>query len=194
MSPPRCPGQDTRYWTADDAFDIKCPHCGHEMEFFNVGGLRKADSLVREVIQNSLDARLPGQGTIRVRFTFGEDGNSDGKYYDGLISHLKSCDLLPPKYHSMQESLPSMQEAIPFLTIEDFGTSGLDGPTDPDGGTYAVGDTAGYLLYGHDRTGDATAGPAVNYVSIKTAKYFYTCEADGTIHQWDAVGGTEYTD
>lgn len=30
----KCPGQDMRYWTADDACEIDCPHCGEEMEFF----------------------------------------------------------------------------------------------------------------------------------------------------------------
>jgi len=34
MTGPRCPGQDTRHWTPDDIFEIHCPHCGHEMEFF----------------------------------------------------------------------------------------------------------------------------------------------------------------
>jgi ribosomal protein S27E len=30
----KCPGQDTRYWSATDVFDIKCPECGHDIEFF----------------------------------------------------------------------------------------------------------------------------------------------------------------
>ncbi|MDW7740137.1 MAG: hypothetical protein SCJ97_08805 [Bacillota bacterium] len=30
----KCPGQDMRYWTADDVHEIKCPQCGELIEFF----------------------------------------------------------------------------------------------------------------------------------------------------------------
>jgi Zn ribbon nucleic-acid-binding protein len=30
----KCPGQDTRYWKEGDIYLIKCPNCGHEIEFF----------------------------------------------------------------------------------------------------------------------------------------------------------------
>ncbi len=30
----KCPGQDTRYWTADDVHEEKCPKCGEMLEFF----------------------------------------------------------------------------------------------------------------------------------------------------------------
>ncbi len=30
----KCPGQDMRYWTADDVYEEKCPECGNEIEFF----------------------------------------------------------------------------------------------------------------------------------------------------------------
>ena len=29
----KCPGQDMRYWTADDACEIACPECGEMIEF-----------------------------------------------------------------------------------------------------------------------------------------------------------------
>lgn len=81
-------------------------------------------------------------------------------------------------------------DAFPDTTSD---WSDTDKLTDPTGVTYATGDKAGYLLYGHDRTAtghDQTA--LVNYVSMKTTKYFYTCDIDGTIHQYDVAGGTEY--
>ncbi|MCP4605982.1 MAG: hypothetical protein GY847_36630 [Proteobacteria bacterium] len=34
MNRPRCPGKDMRYWTPDDIFEVICPYCGDEMEFF----------------------------------------------------------------------------------------------------------------------------------------------------------------
>lgn len=30
----KCPGQDMRYWTADDVYEEKCPNCGELIEFF----------------------------------------------------------------------------------------------------------------------------------------------------------------
>ncbi len=30
----KCPGQDMRYWTADDVHEEKCPQCGETIEFF----------------------------------------------------------------------------------------------------------------------------------------------------------------
>jgi len=30
----KCPGQDTRYWRPGAIFEVKCPRCGNEVEFF----------------------------------------------------------------------------------------------------------------------------------------------------------------
>ncbi len=30
----KCPGQDMRYWTADDVYEEECPQCGELIEFF----------------------------------------------------------------------------------------------------------------------------------------------------------------
>ncbi|MBI4186986.1 MAG: toll/interleukin-1 receptor domain-containing protein [Chloroflexi bacterium] len=55
---------------------------------------------------------------------------------------------------------------------------------------------AGYVLYAHDKIGaDTTTFERVNYVTEAKARYYYTCEADGTIRQFsDAAMTTEYTD
>ena len=31
---PGCPGRDRSSWTADDIFDVACPFCGTQTEFF----------------------------------------------------------------------------------------------------------------------------------------------------------------
>ena len=36
----RCPGQDTRYWKPEDVFDVPCPVCDTEVEFFKTDGQR----------------------------------------------------------------------------------------------------------------------------------------------------------
>jgi len=63
----------------------------------------------------------------------------------------------------------------------------------------------GYLLYGNqlvtDVDGDGTYDAAddsinsVNYVTMTETKYYYTCEVDGTVRQWDGsdvATATEY--
>lgn len=34
MTPTRCPGQDPMFMTARDVAEVKCPHCGHVVEFW----------------------------------------------------------------------------------------------------------------------------------------------------------------
>jgi len=72
--------------------------------------------------------------------------------------------------------------------------------TDPEGYTYAATDANGYVLYTHDITGSDAGGPNpsqedVSYITLNATKFYYTCEADGTVRQWsDAALTTEYTD
>lgn len=99
-------------------------------EFFNAQ--KDATSIVRESIQNSLDAKAnteDKQSCVRLVYRFIEikkemllthleaDGNSN------LLDHCASHDL---KKHRV-ENLP---EKIKCLVIEDFGTTGLTGPLD----------------------------------------------------------------
>ena len=37
----KCPGQDTRYWKPGDIFDVRCPGCGRDVEFFRDDAERK---------------------------------------------------------------------------------------------------------------------------------------------------------
>jgi hypothetical protein len=98
-----------------------------EGEFFTPEGL--ADSLVRESIQNSLDARIPDE-TVQVRFHFSGKSNAlssdrGGQYLGNLWPHLRTIE-------GGRDNLPSENDAMPFLVIEDFGTRGLCGSTDQD--------------------------------------------------------------
>src|SRR5258708_15102939 len=112
-----------------------------EAEFFTGEGETeeshgRTDSLVREVLQNSLDASLRN-GPVRVRFAF--SGKSDAlsaqrssEYLSGLVEHL---DALGNVIVNRKNGVPE----IPFIAIEDFGTKGLTGDprltTDPAPGT-----------------------------------------------------------
>ncbi|MBT9147253.1 MAG: hypothetical protein DDT32_01006 [Syntrophomonadaceae bacterium] len=91
-----------------------------ETEFFRPP--KPSEALVREIIQNSLDAKRNDEPWSQVRFTFGsvKRGEID-EYLDGLIPHLAACEF----------NLPDLtrEASLHFLTIEDFGTTGLDGAT-----------------------------------------------------------------
>ena len=94
-------------------------------EFFKAQDL--ADALVRESIQNSLDARLPrSRSPVRVRFRFAAGrhalvAEAVREYFDGLEPHLNA---VAKTIHSV---LPRQDESVPYLLIEDFGTRGLTG-------------------------------------------------------------------
>ena len=101
-----------------------------ESEFFSTEHLDSvADALVRESIQNSLDAGLPGQA-VRVAFRlFSQTSNSNGAnahYLNELRPHLNAEQngIINP---------PSLDTPVSFLVIEDYGTRGLEGdPTQDD--------------------------------------------------------------
>ena len=57
MDRPRCPGQDTRYWKPEDIFEVACPSCGAEIEFWK-------DEPIRQCSACSMEVRNP-------RFDFG---------------------------------------------------------------------------------------------------------------------------
>ncbi len=65
--------------------------------------------------------------------------------------------------------------------------------TDPLGYAYEVTtDKDGYILFGHDITGGAAAGPNpsqtdVNYVATQTTSYWYSVDASGTVTQSDTA-------
>lgn len=99
--------------------------------------------LVREAVQNSLDARR-GSEPVRVRFVFsGEEQALDperaGRYLRGLEPHIRA---LSERAHgdghsptdsqeaaAITEALALLDQPMTYLAIEDFGTTGLSGDT-----------------------------------------------------------------
>ena len=95
-------------------------------DYFNTAALDSySDALVREAIQNSLDAKAnDSDGPVRVRITF--PGDSDfpsaedaAPYLDSLWSHIRATNVIA--------EIPNINEKVPFLLFEDFGTRGLAG-------------------------------------------------------------------
>ena len=98
-----------------------------EGEFFTTEAIGSiTDALVRESIQNSLDAARSDE-PVTVRFSFfsrpnpGYDaGIVSKRYIDGLSPHLQAK-------HAGLQDIPSAAEPINYLLIEDYGTRGLQG-------------------------------------------------------------------
>jgi len=90
----------------------------HETEFFRL--TNPAEAVTREFIQNALDERAPNEAVVKVRVYFGRVCCREiAPFLDGLGSHLSACGISPPQ---------STAE-VRYLTIEDAGTTGLDGET-----------------------------------------------------------------
>ena len=82
-----------------------------------------ADALVRETIQNSLDASEDSNANVHVRFTLIDKNQGLDKewvkgLFEGLFPHFDKTEV---PYDSVDFENPSI------LTIEDFGTTGLTG-------------------------------------------------------------------
>jgi hypothetical protein len=96
-----------------------------EREFFINNQTDRSSALVRETIQNSLDARREDAGAVTVKFAFYEGGlflrpDVMDRYLDGLVPHLRALEA--------ELNLDEVDFATPrFLTVEDFGTHGLRG-------------------------------------------------------------------
>ncbi len=81
----------------------------------------------------------------------------------------------------------NVAEGFPDIvtTVAEKGYTGLGIPKD------------GYVLYEYDRisTDDTTQSESVNYIGVLTTQYYYTCETDGTVRQFDGpdvATATEY--
>ncbi len=98
-----------------------------EGEFFTTEAIGSiTDALVRESIQNSLDA-AQGDGPVTIGFSFaaGPGRSSDPQsviktYLETLTPHLEAR-------HAGLEQLPSTAENLEHILIEDYGTLGLQG-------------------------------------------------------------------
>ncbi|MGD9713373.1 MAG: hypothetical protein AB7V46_15085, partial [Thermomicrobiales bacterium] len=83
-----------------------------------------AEALVRESVQNSLDATPPGSST-RVRFRVIRKLSREAR-----IQALKWVEELEPHVAAPGNGLPKdrqMTQPEPIIVIEDFGTRGLTG-------------------------------------------------------------------
>src|SRR5262245_45744788 len=99
-----------------------------------------AERLLREAGQNTLDAARDG-GKARLVLTRLTIAPSAWKrYFAALWPHLEA-------QRELRESLPNPLEPIPCLLVEDFGTTGLTGPLEPDNRRAPIEDEKGHRLF-----------------------------------------------
>jgi hypothetical protein len=92
-------------------------------EFFSQQDV--ADRLVRESGQNTIDATLEGQHA-RLVFSLTEAPAAAWRgFFATLWPHLEAQP-------ELREKLPDPAAPIPCLVVEDFGTTGLTGPLEPE--------------------------------------------------------------
>lgn len=51
----QCPGQDSRYWNSAAIFEVRCEHCGHEVEFFKDDSTRTCKSCGHRILNPTID-------------------------------------------------------------------------------------------------------------------------------------------
>lgn len=112
-----------------------------QREFFKTNAVRSlAGSLVREAIQNALDARLKPNEPVGIRFAIIERPRAE---WDELLSqlhpHLQVVSEISDNKATLVDPALLEQDVLRFLILEDFNTSGLTGdpaldepPTDPE--------------------------------------------------------------
>lgn len=122
----------TTFWSFEELSEKAMLRDPFEAEFFtgeeaNEEVYGRTDALVRESIQNSMDAVVDNK-VAKVRFSINSstdivDVSVARTYLDGLIPHL---DVLGNEFVNMTAEIPPMS----YLTVEDFNTHGLRG--DPE--------------------------------------------------------------
>lgn len=112
----------------------------------------KLSSIVREAIQNSLDAKLPGSNPVRVQFKANKVRKTNFSGFSDIKDHLTSCVKIARK-QKLAVAVKFYENAIKkidatanvnILCIQDDNTTGLTGPIDePWGNWFAMTKGAG---------------------------------------------------
>ena len=55
MSKIKCPGQDQRYWKPEDIFNVLCPYCKAEIEFWKDEPVRPCPDCKKEIRNPRID-------------------------------------------------------------------------------------------------------------------------------------------
>jgi hypothetical protein len=99
-----------------------------------------AERLVREAAQNTLDAAREGE-SARLSLSLITAAETAWKpYFGALWAHLEAQP-------ELRDALPARGSPIPCLLVEDFGTTGLTGPLEPEDRKAAEQDEKAHRLF-----------------------------------------------
>lgn len=118
---------------------------GHNNGAVDTFAGQRLSAMVREVIQNSLDAKPEGSDLpVKLAFSLHELGPEDINGFDELSQHVDACEKMAKEqdlahveavYRRSKESLRS-KKPLPVLVISDYNTTGLVGPLDKQKGAW----------------------------------------------------------
>lgn len=111
-------------------------------EFFDSPELlTDVSSLVRESIQNSIDAKTNPAAPVEVRITLGEiAGSGLAPYFGNLQPHLSAA---------FGDQTPSLTSNCRYLVVEDFNTTGLTGDSTLDTAPEGKESVSAYTYFVH---------------------------------------------
>ena len=119
----------------------------------------------------------------------GESEAKDTEYTNiqNAVISMMTDNKLATLPHPVSAAVDRTQEMDAFPDDASVASS-TDKETDPYGQDYDGSDKDGYILYQHDiHGGDTGSYGYVNYVATGNTSYWYTCDASGTITQYDSA-------
>ncbi|MFB0559407.1 MAG: hypothetical protein ACETVS_02615 [Dehalococcoidales bacterium] len=146
--------------------------------------------VLKKTVTNEVEVMFKGEeGNRRAEFRNVASAVTDMMDDNGLLKIICPMDFEGGVAINLMGDDPDTEDTVEgfpdntFTAIEK-GYSGNATPRD------------GYVLYNHDKiTDNNTQFETVSYINVLTTEYYYTCEADGTVRQFDGANvatATEY--
>ncbi|EYT49027.1 hypothetical protein [Brachybacterium muris] len=149
------------------------------------------EALVRETVQNSLDARA-GREPVRVRFALHNVSTASIPGFDSYVSALRSSvdqgagtlEGAQPLHAALERTERAI---VPVLYVHDFGTTGLRGnESDPTSGLSSLTNSSGVSSASDGRGGSFGIGAAVGVLASRLRAVAYLTR------KFDGDGSTIY--
>jgi hypothetical protein len=136
--------------------------------------------VLKKVVTSEVEVSFTGEeGSRRVEFRDVQSAVIDMMYNNALFeipNPMSFADGVATNFMGDDPATGGMVEGFPDITTTaaERGYSGNVTPRD------------GYVLYRHDKIStDTTQYTTVSYLTTLTTQYYYTCETNGTVRQWD---------
>lgn len=176
------------------------PNHGGTSQGFNHGGIdtfagTRLSSIVREVIQNSLDARAATDCPVIVEFSLQKWPKAELDNLNELAGHLKECEKRSVFNGSkvaqdfFQNALRLIQrgDEVPCLVISDSNTTGLQGGIDEEKGSwFALTKGSGITQKAGGSLGSFGHGSMAPFAMSHLRTVFYITKIEGQDHKLES--------